>query len=234
MMSSDTASNMGFLSGGNHSAGCIGESSLGFRDCVVMAHNDRKYWNQLREEGMTFIKETHQKSQLRNLWNESIREGIRRLRRRQECQASCDHLPGMFFKAPMTKRCLALETSYLERYSTVRVLVQNKTYLSGIDHFLLSSGKEGYVLDLENEKLYLSNHPEVEDGVRKGAFASGWDHFRSIGATEGKVYSAKDENQYRKTYHDIDEAIKNGVLKIGWIHFDLWGGKEEPRRYGCF
>ncbi|AFY65137.1 conserved repeat domain protein [Geitlerinema sp. PCC 7407] len=124
------------------------------------------------------------------------------------------------------------ESFYLSRNLDVKIAIEQGSFKSAEEHFLLFGYKEGRSpTPFFDEKYYLQQNTDVAIAIQQGKFVSGFDHFVRFGQFEGRSPFAQfDTAYYLRTHTDVQTGISQGLVASAWQHF-VFIGQTEGRSF---
>lgn len=119
--------------------GCVGVDNESFSKCIIDLNDNEKEWEALRNEGTSFIQQTHSRQQTMEHWSEIISNNFEAGATRTK--KNLNLLTGRI-KYP-TKECKEGEELYLNSYNDAADMVREGNLSSGFQHWLLHGKFDG-------------------------------------------------------------------------------------------
>jgi GT2 family glycosyltransferase/glycosyltransferase involved in cell wall biosynthesis len=201
VMSAIAAGNFGISA--QNEIGCVGDTVLSFKQCVLDVHNDRTKWSRLRTNGIEFIKRTHNRTSLLSSWAGIMQDAMARRKGLPKCDAALD-----FIKCTERKvkgECPEGEQEYKTAHTDVAEAIKGGYWASAWEHFdnygrdegrtysccqaLCIFGAYEEAMCAAGESSYLEKYPDVKNAVEGGLITSAWEHFIQFGKAGGRTYS---------------------------------------------
>ena len=124
---------------------CIGADPASFGGCVVSLHQDEREWNTMRENGRTFIKQTHSRHEVLGTWSVVIEEAKKKYgTMKSPAKNGIPQSP--LFATDLwipTKSCPEGEALYMKLYPDVSAAVEKKMFQSAFHHWRDHGQHEG-------------------------------------------------------------------------------------------
>jgi len=189
---------------------CIGDTPESFKKCVISAHNDPNTWTKLRDNGLQFIKETHSREHVRELWRQTISKG-QAIYKELELQKIMVESSTFEVDAP----CPEGESQYMDMYPHVKIRTagSDPNFITAFVHWLHIGKAEGNIYSCDNrfskhglfkddlwrpypeetcsvgEAIYKLLSPDVAKAIAEGLFPpSAYTHWKLYGFEEGKDF----------------------------------------------
>ncbi|KAL3908648.1 MAG: hypothetical protein SGILL_008404, partial [Bacillariaceae sp.] len=130
---------------------CIGDDPESFGACVVSLHKDADKWYTLRENGKTFIRQTHSRHRVLGIWSQVIAEAKRKYNAMKGADGkagkrSAEVPHSALFSSDIwvpTEACPEGEALYLKMYPDVGAALGEKMFQSAFVHWRDYGNHEG-------------------------------------------------------------------------------------------
>lgn len=206
---------------------CVGDTPESFKECVVSAHNNRKTWTKLRENGLQFIKETHSRENLRELWRQIIGKGqaiYKELELQKIIFESSTSTP------EVDEACPEGELQYMDLYPDENIQSgpnKNRGFRTAFAHWQRvgqAEGKQYFCVrqfskhklfkdDLwrpgpkqtcsVGEAIYKMQWPDIAKAIDEEIVPSAFAHWKYDGFAEGKDFYCEDDLKHLKLETDL-------------------------------
>lgn len=136
---------------------CIGDTPESFKNCVISAHNNRDSWTKLRENGLRFIKETHSREHVRELWRKTIAKGQAKRKERESFTSSSEMrlFENDLWRPNPKQLCSVGETIYKQNRADVAKAIDKGKIPSAFFHWTHYGKAEGIDYYCEDDLKFL-------------------------------------------------------------------------------
>jgi len=159
--------------------GCIGEDDSSFAKCVLSVHNSESVWKTKQRNGLDFIRRTHHRGTLSNVWAEVIASAMLKVIPWEQCITMCNDLN----KKAMDRMS---NHNWCRHKCFINLEMSKHAILEGIAPPRPTSECS------EGEELYKSKYSDVAGAIQKGLFPSAFTHWIRFGSAEGRSYFCYD------------------------------------------
>jgi hypothetical protein len=56
--------------------GCVGSDHQSFAKCILDIHSDHDYWKTLRDKGISYIEDTHNRKKIMSKWSDIVNRSL--------------------------------------------------------------------------------------------------------------------------------------------------------------
>ena len=143
MMSSLTADSFGIKPDDN--VGCVGSDIQAFKACIIDVYSSEKTWKKVRRNGLDFIRKTHNRRDVKKVWDRAIEDNlnkIKEIRVEGDSQKMQHKILTTEIRLP-TESCPEGEKLYGEKYPEVMEALKAGHFESFFQHYKLHGKEEG-------------------------------------------------------------------------------------------
>jgi hypothetical protein len=186
---------------GNGVPGCVGSDSESYKKCIEDLDGNATKWEELRDEGISYIERTHSRQKAMERWSRVI-----------DTNLHAHKLLGHPILHP-TKKCDEGEQLYLgaKENADIAKAVKDGIFESGFQHWDMHGKHEG-------RKYYCNSSGKFHPLLRN-----------KIPVPTEKCDEG--EEIYLSAYKDIIQAIQSGIFESAFQHWDLHGKREGRSYY---
>jgi len=117
--------------------GCVGSDKTSFTKCIIDLHSNKRQWEALRDEGISYIQRTHSRKENIERWSEIIDYSFKNVSKERSSR-----LLNVNIDYPKEK-CPEGEEMYLGTFNDVAAVVKGGGFGSAFQHWKLYGKKEG-------------------------------------------------------------------------------------------
>jgi len=206
---------------------CIGDSPESFKNCVLTVYESKKKWTEIRDNGISFIRKTHNRLKVMQDWSGAISVakqsylGMKAIERTEdEKGVPPSFITHNLFSTDLwtpLEPCVEGEVLYLKLYPDVKDAMNQGAFSSAFAHWRDFGQQEG--------RKYVCKHDEKEVPKPKPTR-------RIQKSGPPKKSCPEGEKDYFERFPDVEDAVKLGSFPSGFAHWIKFG-KVEGKSYEC-